>query len=140
MPDDAVRHVVAAVRDFPPGTRRRVQVGGRAVVVFNVGGEYFGLLDRCPHQGGPLSKGRLIGLLESSVAGEYRYSRDGEILRCPWHGWEFDLRTGRSCAEPARIRTRTYPVQTEPGAALCGVLAAETIPVRVEEDYVVIAP
>ena len=133
------RHVVAPVRELPPGSRKLVDVGGRAIVIFNIGGEFFALLNRCPHQGGNLCEGRLIGLVESSEPGAYRYSRQGEILRCPWHGWEFDVRTGKSWCDPARIRTKTYGVGTEPGRSLVeGPYRAETYAVTVEEEYVVV--
>jgi nitrite reductase/ring-hydroxylating ferredoxin subunit len=133
------RHVVAAVGEIAPGGRKLVQVGGRAVVVFNLGGEFFALGDRCPHKGGSLSQGKLTGLVESSAPGEYRYSRRGEILRCPWHSWEFDVRTGRSRCDPERLRARNYAVSVEPGARLVeGPYVAETFPVTVENDYVVV--
>src|ERR687888_1993073 len=74
------KHVVAAVAEIPPGARKLVKVNGRAVVVFNLGGEFFALSDRCPHKGGSLSKGKLTGLVESSMPGEYRYGRRGEII------------------------------------------------------------
>jgi nitrite reductase/ring-hydroxylating ferredoxin subunit len=133
------RHVVAAVRELPPGSRKLVEVAGRKVVVFNIKGEFFALSNRCPHQGGSLHEGRLTGLVESTEPGRYRYSRQGEIIRCPWHSWEFDVRTGRSWCDPGRIRARSYPVAVAPGTRLVeGPYTAETFPVSVEDDYVVI--
>ena len=79
------RHVVAPVDDIPPGGRKLVEVNGRAVVVFNLGGEFFALNNRCPHRGGSLCEGKPTGLVQSSEPGEYQYSRKGEIIRCPWH-------------------------------------------------------
>ena len=141
------KHVVATVRDIPPGSRKRVMVKGRAIVVFNLDGEYFGLLDRCPHQGGSLCEGRLIGLLEAHEPGDYSYTRRGEIVRCPWHGWEFDIRTGRSRVDPERTKARAFPVAVAAGAELAcdadgegepETLQAETFQVTVEELYVVV--
>jgi nitrite reductase/ring-hydroxylating ferredoxin subunit len=133
------KHVIAPLRDFPAGSRRLVDVKGRAIVVFNVDGEFFALANRCPHQGGSLVQGRLVGLIEASEPGCYRYSRRGEIIRCPWHGWEFDLRTGKSWCEPDRVRARQFSVSIAAGAKLVeGSYVAETFPVRVEDDYVVI--
>jgi nitrite reductase/ring-hydroxylating ferredoxin subunit len=133
------RHVVAKVAELPPGSRRLVTIRGQDVVVFNVGGEYFALLDRCPHQGGSLSRGKLTGLVEASAPGEVRYSRRGEIIRCPWHGWEYDLRTGKSFCDPARLRVRNYEATTMPGTELvAGPYTAETFEVTVEDDYVVV--
>jgi nitrite reductase/ring-hydroxylating ferredoxin subunit len=133
------RHVVARATDIPPGSRKLVHVAGRDIVVFNVGGELFALSDKCPHKGGSLSQGKLTGLVESSVPGSYRYSRPGEIIRCPWHNWEFDLRTGRSWCDPKRLRLMNYAVSVEQGASLIqGPYTAETFPVTVEDTYVVI--
>jgi nitrite reductase/ring-hydroxylating ferredoxin subunit len=133
------KHVVAAVGDIPPGTRRLAQVNGRAIVVFNLGGEFFALNNRCPHRGGSLCQGKQTGLVESDGPGNYRYSRPGEIIRCPWHGWEFDIRTGQSYCDPKRFRARAYPVNVERGASVVkGPYVAETIKVSVESDYVVV--
>jgi len=139
------RHVVAAVDEIPPGGRKLVEVAGRRVVVFNLGGEFFALGDRCPHQGGSLAAGCLTGEVSSPEPGEYRYSRRGEMVRCPWHYWEFDIRTGRSRFDPGRVRIRRYEARVESGAALRsaealqeGPYRAETFAVRVEADYVVV--
>jgi nitrite reductase/ring-hydroxylating ferredoxin subunit len=133
------RHVIAPLQELPPGSRKTVTIGGRPIVIFNIGGELFALLDRCPHQGGPLSQGRLTGLVEAPEPGKYCFSRTGEILRCPWHGWEFDVRTGKSWCDPARIRTKTYNVAIEPGSQIIeGPYVAEVFRVIVEDDYIVL--
>ena len=101
------------VDDIPPGGRKLVEVNGRAVVVFNLAGEFFALNNRCPHRGGSLCHGKLTGLVQSSEPGDYQYSRKGEIIRCPWHSWEFDIRTGQSWCDPGKVRTRRYEVSVE---------------------------
>jgi 3-phenylpropionate/trans-cinnamate dioxygenase ferredoxin subunit len=116
-----VRHVAAPLADIPPGGRRIVTIEGRSIGVFNVGGELFALRNACPHQGGPLCQGVLSGLAAPSAPGEYRYARRGEILRCPWHGWEFDVRTGRSSVDPEHTRVRSYPVSVEDGQVVVEV-------------------
>jgi nitrite reductase/ring-hydroxylating ferredoxin subunit len=86
-----------------------------------------------------LCEGPLIGLAQSSDPGEIEYTRLGEIIRCPWHGWEFDIRTGQSYCDPKRFRARAYPVNVEPGASVVkGPYVADTIAVSVESDYVVV--
>src|SRR6185312_511236 len=133
------KHVVATVSEIPPGQRKLVTVRGRSIAVFNLGGEFFGLFNRCPHQGGPMCEGILTGLIQSDEPGQYQYSRKGEIIRCPWHGWEFDVRTGQSFCDPSRIAVSSYPVEVTPGQAVVqGPYVAETIPVTVEEQYVVV--
>lgn len=107
------RHVVGTVDEIPPGERKIVEIAGRSIGVFNVGGEYFALRNTCPHQGGPLCQGQLTGFLMARVPGDYSYTRRGEILRCPWHGWEFDVKTGQSWHDPVQTRVRAYPVTVE---------------------------
>jgi nitrite reductase/ring-hydroxylating ferredoxin subunit len=133
------KHVVATVSEIAPGDRKLVEVKGRAIVIFNLAGEFFAISNRCPHQGGSLYHGRVTCLVESSQPGEYRTSRHGEIIRCPWHQWEYDIRTGKSWCDPRSIRVRNFPVSVEPGARLIeGPYVAETFPVSVEDEYVVV--
>ena len=65
------------VDDIPPGGRKLVEVNGRAVVVFNLGGEFFALNNRCPHRGGSLCDGKQTGLVQSSEPGDYQYTPQG---------------------------------------------------------------
>lgn len=128
------KHVVAPAADLPPGERMRAVVNGVAVAIFNVDGAFHGLMDRCPHMGGLLSEGVAIGLVESGKPGEYGYCRRGEIVRCPWHGWEFDIRTGESRFDPKRWKTKAYDVDVESMQDL----KAETVEVAQEGDYIVV--
>jgi nitrite reductase (NADH) small subunit len=85
---------IANVDDCPPGKCLEKVVGERIVALFNVAGEFFALDGICPHQGGPLGDGQLSGC----------------IVTCPWHGWQFDVRTGqhqlnRSVVQP-RFETK----------------------------------
>jgi 3-phenylpropionate/trans-cinnamate dioxygenase ferredoxin subunit len=160
------KYVVGTVEEIRPGTRKIVEIAGRAIGVFNIGGEFFALRNRCPHQGGPLCEGRLSGLLEAPSPGEFTYTRPGEILRCPWHAWEYDIRTGQSYLNPAEVRVRRYEVAVEAGSAVAaeapaavasivtiegagtktagqsglrhGPYKAETYPVTLEDRYVVV--
>ncbi len=133
------KHVVASAGEIPMGGRKLVDVKGRKIVVFNLSGEFFAISGRCPHQGGDLSKGRLIGVVQSTMPGEYDYSRRGEVIQCPWHAWEYDIRTGKSWCDPRNIMARKFDIKVEPGATLVeGPYVAETFQVSVENDYLVI--
>ena len=134
-----VKHVVAAVADLPPGSRKLIEVDGRRVVVFNIAGEFFGLHDRCPHQGGSLAGGTQCGHVASPTPGEFHFERAGEFIRCPWHGWKFDIKTGQSWCEPDKLKLKTYAVEVAAGTDLIeGPYKAETVPVVVEGRYVVV--
>jgi 3-phenylpropionate/trans-cinnamate dioxygenase ferredoxin subunit len=136
------------VGEIPPGGRKIVEVAGRSIGVFNIGGEFFALRNQCPHAGGPLCEGILSGFLRSDAPGEYDYVRRGEILRCPWHQWEFDVRTGQSWFDPVKTRVRRYETSIEPSSAdeeeitaaglEKGPYTAETYDVSLEEQYVVL--
>ncbi len=133
------RHVVARAAELQPGTRKLVTVEGRGIVVLNIKGELFALSNTCPHKGASLCNGLLTGLVRSTKPGEYQYERAGEILRCPWHQWEFDVRTGRSYCDPRRLRLMQFPIAVEPGASVVeGPYVAETFPVAIEDDYIVL--
>jgi len=122
------RYIVGTIEEILPGQRKIVEIGGRSVGVFNVNGEYFAVLNRCPHQGGSLCSGRQSGVVTSTRPGEYVTSRSGEIIRCPWHGWEFDLRTGQSWFDPRAVRVRRYDVSVEPGAVVVSELEQPSAP------------
>ncbi len=144
------KYVIAEVGEIPPGDRKVVEIAGRSIGVFNVGGEFFALRNSCPHQGGPLCQGSVSGFVSSAGPGDYHYSRRGEILRCPWHGWEFDIRTGQSWFDPRKVRVRRYDVHVEPGNTSPagdpvtaidmekGPYVAETYPVTIDRQYVVV--
>lgn len=104
---NAQRWPVARTADIAPGECRIVEVKRHSVGIFNVNGEYVAVLNVCPHELAPVCRGQVSGTTLPSLPGEYRWGRDGEILACPWHGWEFDLLTGRSLTDP-KIRVRRY--------------------------------
>jgi nitrite reductase (NADH) small subunit len=112
------RHAVCRVEELPPGGRRVVTAGGRAIAVLNVDGRLYAIRDACPHQGAALSTGTLGGTFVPSGPHEYVYGLEGRVLRCPWHGFEFDLETGCSLFDPEGVRVRVYPVAVEDGVVL----------------------
>ena len=133
------KHVVAKVGEIPDGGRKVVNIKGRSIVVFNVKDSYYALLDRCPHEGAKLSSGPLVGLVESDNPGEYDYSRAGEFIRCPWHGWEYEIRSGKSYCNPNSICVRKYEAGVEGGKGLVeGPYVADTFPVSIDEQYIVV--
>ncbi len=133
------RHVVARIDEIPPGSRKIVEVAGRSIGIFNVDGELHALRNRCPHQGGPLCEGFVMASLRSSGPGDYDHRPGEALVRCPWHGWEFDVRTGQSWFDPQKTRVKRYPVSVEAGERVPGPYVAERYEVSVEDDrYVVV--
>src|ERR1700722_7718119 len=89
-------HRLAAVGEVAADSAREFTAGGRVIAVFNVGGTFYAVDGVCPHAGGPLGEGSL----------------DGTVVTCPWHGWQFDVTTGRHCLNP-RIEHTKFPVKIE---------------------------
>jgi nitrite reductase (NADH) small subunit len=100
---------VCRTSDVAPGQRLVLTVRGKSIGVFNIDGSFYALHNRCPHAGGALCLGPLTGTTLPTDQREYIYALEGQILRCAWHGWEFEVKTGR-CLVNARMRARMYPV------------------------------
>lgn len=79
---------VAFAGDVPAGTGKVIEVNGKPVALFNVGGKFYALDNTCPHMEGPLGEGAL----------------DGPVVTCPWHGWEFDVTTGKNAADETCVQ------------------------------------
>lgn len=114
----ATRHVVGPLEGFPEGETRIVEVKGRSIGVIHDNGAFFALRNVCPHHGAPLCAGRVQGFMRPSEPHVYDYSGDDEndrVVLCPWHGYKFRLKDGRSVTEPETSRVRTYEVAVEDG-------------------------
>jgi len=108
------RHRVAAVSELPPGSRKIIKAGEREVGVFNVNGAYKAVLNICPHALAPICSGAVRGTVLPSKPGEFSWGRSGEIVVCPWHGWEFNLLDGKSLHDE-RCHLKTFTVVVEEG-------------------------
>jgi nitrite reductase (NADH) small subunit len=106
---------VGSVEDVRRDGCRIVDVNGRPVGVISIGEEFFAIGDRCPHMGASMCTGSLSGTLVAAGPHEYVYGKPGRVIRCPWHGWEFDIETGRSLLEPERVGLKTYRVTQQDG-------------------------
>jgi nitrite reductase/ring-hydroxylating ferredoxin subunit len=84
----------AKIGEVPPGTIREFQVEGKAIAVANVSGQYHAIDNVCMHRGGPLGDGPL----------------EGSSVTCPWHGWQYDVTTGKISENPA-VGVDSYPVE-----------------------------
>jgi nitrite reductase/ring-hydroxylating ferredoxin subunit len=90
---------VVSTAEVPPGSGKLVEVEGKRIAVFNVGGRYHAIDDTCPHRGGPLSEGVL----------------EGEVVTCPWHGSKFNVTSGAVLSPPAGSGVTHYSLQESGG-------------------------
>jgi nitrite reductase (NADH) small subunit len=84
----------AKTTEIAPGTIKEFQVEGKPVAVANVDGKFYAINNTCLHRGGPLGQGPL----------------EGKIVTCPWHGWEYDVTTGKISQNPA-VGVNSYPIE-----------------------------
>jgi nitrite reductase (NADH) small subunit len=84
----------AKMEEVPAGTIREYAIEGKVVALANVGGKLFAINNVCLHRGGPLGEGEL----------------EGQKVTCPWHGWQYDVTTGRLVTNPA-VGVETFPVE-----------------------------
>ncbi|HTZ31029.1 MAG TPA: Rieske 2Fe-2S domain-containing protein [Methylomirabilota bacterium] len=82
------------VEELPQGSVREVVVDGKPVALANVGGKFYAINNTCLHRGGPLGEGSL----------------EGKIVTCPWHGWQFDMTSGKVVQNPA-VGVDCYPTE-----------------------------
>ena len=107
------RFEVCRTEELPPGERMIVEPKGISIGVFNVDGDYFALKNECPHRRAPLCRGKLTGTTTTDTVGEYQWDRPGRIIRCPWHGWEFDVTTGESVFNPHEVKAKTFETEVK---------------------------
>lgn len=107
------RTEVCRTDELDDGDRIIREIDGSEIAVFYTNGEYVAVANYCVHAGGPICEGKLSGMI-TAEAGEWDWDwdRDGEILACPWHGWEFDLMSGEFLSDD-RYRLITYDTEVE---------------------------
>lgn len=110
---------VGALAEFEHARPRIVTAEGRELGVIRWGDAVYAVRNVCPHMGARLSAGTVTAHL--SAAGpldEVVADPDRPVVHCPWHGWSYELATGRSLLDPARFRVKSYPVRVAGGRVL----------------------
>jgi nitrite reductase (NADH) small subunit len=111
-----MKHPVASVDELEPGQMKAIELERKSILLArNDEGDFYAIRNVCPHKGVPLSLGTLGGTMAACDYGEYRLVKKGEVVRCPWHSWEFDVTTGCSLVEPESCWVKTYSVTVEAG-------------------------
>ena len=112
--------------DLAPGEARLVQGARRKVLLCRAAsGEYYAVASKCPHQGADLAAGTFGGAIAAADVGRYRYDDACATVRCPWHGWEYDARTGAPLAGGNPTRIAAYNV-----VVIDGVVYVDDAPAR----------
>lgn len=104
--------VVCAANEIPEGGKHIVQDGKRSIGVFRIKDRYYAVINYCPHMGAPLCAGKLGKTHRPSKVHEFDPALADRILRCPWHGWEFDVVTGKGLHD-RHGRVATFPVEID---------------------------
>jgi nitrite reductase (NADH) small subunit len=117
--------LVAQEADIPADGRKVVSVAGVEVGLFRVDGGICAWRNECPHQGGPVCQGKLMKAVEERLDADRRslgiHYIDGSLnIVCPWHGYEFDVRTGRYFGG-SKMRLKSYPVTIREGGIYVSV-------------------
>src|SRR6516164_10111325 len=102
---------IGPVAEFPLNEFRVLDVGGRSIGVVRTPHGIYAVRNICPHQGAPVCRGMFGGTLMPSEPGEKEYGLDDCVVRCPWHAWEFDVRTGQALFGTSDKRLVTYLVE-----------------------------
>ena len=110
----AEKTLVCRAEDVKPGSAHIVKIRTLSVGLFRIGDAIHALLNVCPHKGAPLCEGPQCGTTAPVIDAAFVYHRNDEIVRCAWHGWEFDIRTGAHLVDPS-VKARTFPVSVEGG-------------------------
>lgn len=106
------RLVVCSAEELREGDRQLVEVDGVEIGLIRAEGTCYAFRNSCPHQGVPMLYGSVVGTMLPSQPQEYVYGLHNEIIRCPLHGWEFNLKTGKAMFSPA-VSIKLYDVKEE---------------------------
>ena len=107
---------VGALSTFDAGVMRIVQVGRWQVGILRGADDVVhAVLNICPHKGAPVCRGTVGGTMLPSAPGELIFANDGKVLKCPWHGYEFDIETGASLFGITRGKLRKFPAEVRDG-------------------------
>ena len=110
------RHLVCRLDEVSGNAMKPVKMGRGTLLLTRLpSGEIKAIASRCPHQGANLEYGCVTGHAYSDRPNELHMDRSGQILRCPWHGFEFDLSSGESVADHGKLRLRRFDVEIENG-------------------------
>jgi nitrite reductase (NADH) small subunit len=105
-------HHVADLAELEEAKAKIVSIRGRSIGIVKSQGKIYAIRNVCPHKGAPVCRGQIRGTFLASRPDEFVFGLDGQVLQCPWHGWEFNLETGaQMCGTEDKLIT--YPVTVQ---------------------------
>lgn len=106
------KHLACKTNEVSPGQQKIVNIGRFSIGIFNIDDQYHAMLNVCPHQGAALCEGPVCGTTQETDKAEFVYCKENALVRCAWHGWEFDIKSGEALFDPS-LKARTYFVSVE---------------------------
>jgi nitrite reductase (NADH) small subunit len=121
-------HRIGRLDDFPPFQVATVEVAGRKIGVVRNGDIVYAFANRCPHHGAPMCAGKVSGTMLPSDPDQYHFALEGLVVKCPWHAYEFDLRSGESLGGVMSARLAMYHTEVRGGDVYCQLRRASAAP------------
>ena len=107
--------IVCHANEIPVGGKKVVEIENLSIGIYHLADGYFAIRNYCPHQGAPLCMGTVHGTNRPGM--EFDPALEGRVLRCPWHGWEFDIPSGKGLYD-LKSRVATYAVRVDDAGQL----------------------
>lgn len=103
-------HFVATLDELEASTPRLFSVAGRSIGLIRADGAVYAVRNVCPHKRAPICRGTFRGTMLPSDPDSFIFGMEEQVLRCPWHGWEFDLTTGKTLCGDEQKKLTLYPI------------------------------
>jgi nitrite reductase (NADH) small subunit len=125
---EPLQHFLGNIDDFPQRKVVPVEVEGRRIGVLRRDDTVYAFADHCPHHGAPMCYAQVVGTMLPSAPNEFRFDLDGLIIKCPWHAYEFDVRTGEAVGGIIRSRLMVYATTVTNGKVFVQLKRAQRSP------------
>lgn len=108
-----MKHFVGNIDDFQNNRCNKLKIGKRNILVWRSNDQFYATREECPHQGVSLACEELSGTMLPSAPKEFEHGLEGRVIRCPWHKWEFDAKSGKALFGTETRHLGTFPVVVE---------------------------
>ena len=108
-----MNYYIGKTDEIPTDKPMIIDINGVSIGVVKKSGKYYAMRNLCPHRLAPLCKGTIDGTMIPSKPKELKFAMEDQVIRCPWHGWEFDLETGHALFGISSRKATVYPVEVK---------------------------